>query len=172
MKRENEGPFRQTFSFDHCSGKFLREESTRAPLFDSARRFSCVFLSTSAKDAARLNHYLSAAGIRAYHASDTTEAEVLFAITRAKILLVDIDRMFEGSQEILQRLDESHPDVSKVFLTAQNRNAWPFILSHVAFVPKPANLGELLDALEYAHPTERRSITRKMRAPKRFVSWR
>ena len=64
-------------------------------MFEAARRFSCVFLTTSGEGAARLNHQLSQAGIRAYHAVDTREAEVLLALTRAKVLLIDIDRTFE-----------------------------------------------------------------------------
>jgi DNA-binding NarL/FixJ family response regulator len=156
MNQENEGAFKQTFSLDNCTGRFLKEELERVPLFDAARRFSCVFLSTSAKDADRLNHHLSAAGIRAYHASDTREAAVLLAITSARILLIDIDRTFEPWLEILQRLDESHPDVPKVVLTARDESIWSLILSYFALdvVPKPAHLGDLLGALESAHSLE------------------
>lgn len=157
MKQYNEGPFRQTFSLDNESGRFWKDEPERAPLFDAARRFSCVFLSTSVKDAVRLNHHLSAAGIRAYHAGDTGEAEMLLAITSAKILLVDIDRTFGPWREILQKMDESYPNVPQVVLTARDENIRSPILSRFALdvVPKPARLGELLGALEYAHSVER-----------------
>ena len=156
MNRENEGAFKQTFSLDNRTGRFLKAELERVPLFDQARRFSCVFLSTSGKDAARLNHHLSTAGIRAYHAGDSREAEALFALTQAKILLIDIDRTFEPWLEILQTLDESHPDVLKVVLTARDENIWSLILARFALdvVPKPAHLGDLLGALEYAHSVE------------------
>ena len=156
MNQENEGAFKHTFSLDNCTGRFLKEELERVPMFDTARRFSCVFLSTSTKDAVRLNHHLATAGIRAYHADDTREAEVLLAITSAKILLIDIDRTFEPWQEILQKLDESHPNVPKVVITARDENIWFLILSHSALdvVPKPAHLGDLLGALECAHLVE------------------
>ena len=103
-----------------------------------------------------LNHQLSTAGIRAYHAGDTREAEVLLAITRAKILLIDIDRTFEPWLELLQKLDESHPDVPKVVLTARDPDIWSLILSRFALdvVPKPAHLGDLFGALECAHSLE------------------
>jgi len=156
MNQKNEGAFKQTFSLDNRTGRFLKEELERVPLFDTARRFSCVFLSTSVKDAVRLNHHLSAAGIRTYHAGDTREAEVLLAITSAQVLLIDIDRTFEPWLEILQKLDESHPNVSKVVLTARGEDVWFPILFHFALdiVPKPAHLGDLLGALECAHMME------------------
>jgi DNA-binding NtrC family response regulator len=102
------------------------------------------------------NHHLSAAGIRAYHAGDTREAEVLLAITSARILLIDIDRTFEPWLEILQKLDGSHPNVPKVVLTARDENIWFLVLSRFALdvVPKPAHLGDLLGAVEYAHMVE------------------
>lgn len=71
------------------------------------RRFCCVFLSASARGAPTLDRHLSAAGIRVYHASDAREAEMLLAITSARILLIDIDRTFGPWMEILQDLDES-----------------------------------------------------------------
>ena len=156
MNQEDEGAFKQTFSFDNGTGRFLKEELERVPIFDTARRFSCVFLSTSAKDAVRLNHHLSTAGIRAYHAGDTREAEVLFAITSARILLIDIDHTFEPWLEILQKLDESHPNVPKVVLTARDENTWFLVLSRLVLdvVPKPAHLGDLLGSVEYAHMVE------------------
>ena len=156
MNRENEGAFKQTFSLDNGTGRFLKDELERVPLLDAARRFSCVFLSTSTKDAVRLNHHLAAAGIRAYHAGDTGEAKVLLAITSAKILLIDIDRLFEPWLEILKKLDESHPNVPKVVLTARDESIWSLILSHLALdvVPKPAHLGDLVGALDYAHSVE------------------
>ena len=154
MKQDNEGSFKLTFSRDDRTGRFLKEDHRSAPPLDAARRFSCVFLSTSVKDAARLNHQLSAAGIRAYHAGDTREAEVLLAITSAKILLIDIDRTFEPWLEILQKLDESHPNVPKVVLTARGPDIWssdPFADFALDVVPKPAHLGDLFGALECAH---------------------
>jgi FixJ family two-component response regulator len=156
MRQDTEGPFKQTFSLDNRTGRFLKKELERVPLFDAARRFSCVFLSTSAKDAAKLNHHLLATGIRAYHAADTREAELLSAITGAKILLIDIDRTLEPWLEFLQRLDESQPNLPKVVLTARHESTWSLILSHFALdvVPKPAHLGDLLAALEHAHLVE------------------
>ena len=147
---------RQTFLFDNGTGRFLRVQLERVPIFDAARRFSCGFLSTSRKDAVSLNHHLSAAGIRAYHASDTREAKVLLAITSARILLVDIDRTFEPWLEILQTLDESHPGVPKVVLTARDKATRVRLRSRFALdvVPKPAHLGDLLGAVEYAHMIE------------------
>jgi DNA-binding NtrC family response regulator len=117
------------------------------------RRFSCVFLTTSAEDAARLNHQLSAARIRAYHAVDAREAEVLLAITSAKVLLIDIDRTFGPWLETLQKLNESHPNVPKVVLTARGPSIWSPIVSSLAFdvVARPARLGDLFGALECAH---------------------
>jgi len=182
MRQDNEWPFKQTFALDNRTGRFLKEGIERVPLFDAARRFSCVFLSTSAKDAARLNHHLLAAGIRAYHAADTREAEVLSAITGARILLVDIDHTFAPWLEFLQRLDESHPNLPKVVLTARHEGTWSLILSHFALdvVPKPAHLGDLLAALEHAHLVEQeindpeRVREREMRGdggdPKRFAT--
>ena len=158
MKQDREGSLKLTFSRDNRTGHFLKEERAPVPEPDAARRFSCVFLSTSVKDAAGLNHRLSAAGIRAYHAGDTREAEVLLAITSAKILLIDIDRTFEPWPEILQKLDESHPNVPKVVLTARGPDIWFLILSLSHFVldvvPKPAHLGDLIGALECAHAVE------------------
>jgi DNA-binding response OmpR family regulator len=156
MNQENEGAFRQTFSLDNSTGRFSKEELERVPMFDATRRFSCVFLSTSAKDAARLNEHLSAAGIRAYHAGDTREAAILLAITSAKTLLIDIDHTSEPWLEILQKLDESYPGVPKVVLTARDESLWSMILSHFVLdvVPKPAHLGDLLDALACAHMAE------------------
>ncbi|MEO8594276.1 MAG: response regulator [Candidatus Solibacter sp.] len=155
MEPESEGAFRQTFSFDNGTGRLVMEWFERVPVFDTARRFSCVFLSTSTKDAISLNHHLSAAGIRAYHAGDAREAEVLLAITSARILLIDIDRTFEPWLAILQTLDESHPDVPKVVLTARKTAARAFSRFALAVVPKPAHLGDLLGAVEYAHMVER-----------------
>jgi DNA-binding NtrC family response regulator len=158
MKQDKEGSFKLTFSRDNRTGHFLKEERASGPPFDTARRFSCVFLSTSVKDAAGLNYQLTAAGIRAYHASDTREAEVLLAITSAKILLIDIDRTFEPWPDILQKLDESHPNVPKVVVTARSREIWFLILSLSHFVldvvSKPAHLGDLIGALECAHSVE------------------
>jgi len=156
MNQEIEGAFKQTFSLDNRTGRFLKDEPERVPMFDAVRRFSCVFLSTSAKDAVRLNHHLSAAGIRAYHAGDKREVEILLALTSAKILLIDIDRTFEPWLEILQELDESHPNLPKVVLTARDEKIWSLILPHFAFdiVPKPAHLDDLLSALAYAHLVE------------------
>lgn len=157
MSPENAGAFRQTFSFDNCTGRFLSGDPERDhPLFGAARRFSCVFLSASTKDAVKLNHHLSAAGVRAYHASDTREAETLLAITNAKVLVVDIDRTFEPWAEILQKLDDSYPNMPKVVLTARDEDIWSPILSHFALdvVPKPVHLGDLLAALGYAHTVE------------------
>ena len=158
MKQDQGGSLKLTFSRDDRTGHFLKEERTSAPPLDAARRFSCVFLSTSVKDAAGLNYQLSAAGIRAYHAGDTREADVLLAITKAKILLIDIDRTFEPWPEILQKLDESHPNVPKVVVTARGPDIWFLILSLSHFVldvvPKPAHLGDLIGALECAHSVE------------------
>jgi DNA-binding response OmpR family regulator len=156
MKQDNGGPFGKIFSLDNGTGRFLKDELEHVPLLDAARRFSCVFLSTSAKDAVRLNQHLSAAGIRAYHAGDTREAEMLLAITSARILLVDIDRTIEPWPEILQKLDESHSNVPKVLLTARTKCISSLILSDFALdvVPKPAYLGDLLCALEWAHSVE------------------
>jgi DNA-binding NtrC family response regulator len=100
-----------------------------------------------------LNHYLSAAGIRAYHACDIREAEILLSITRAKVLLIDIDRTYEPWREILRKLDESRPNLPKVVLTARDHNIWPLLFFQFALdvVPKPAQLGDLLGALECAH---------------------
>ena len=122
-------------------------------MLEAARRFSCVFLTTSGEGAARLNQQLSQAGIRAYHAADTREAEVLLGITRAKVLLIDIDRTFEPWLEILQKLEESHPRVPKVVLTGRGPDVRSLILSKFALdvIPKPANLGDLFGALECAH---------------------
>ena len=156
MKQDNGGPLGKIFSSDNGTGRFLKDELEHVPLLDAARRFSCVFLSTSAKDAVRLNQHLSAAGIRAYHAGDTREAEMLLAITSARILLVDIDRTIEPWPEILQKLDESHSNVPKVLLTARTKCISSLILSDFALdvVPKPAHLGDLLCALEWAHSVE------------------
>jgi len=156
MKHNNDGFFTQTFSLDSRTGRFPQEELGGVPLFDAKRRFSCVFLSTSTKDAGKLNHHLSAAGVRVYLARDTREAEVLLATTGAKILLIDIDRTIEPWLELLQTLEESHPDVPKVVLTAQNEIAWSLILPEFALdvVPKPVHLGDLLGALESAHSIE------------------
>jgi DNA-binding NarL/FixJ family response regulator len=156
MKQDKVGFLKLTFSRHSHTGHFLKEEP--ASLQEAARRFSCVFLSTSVTDAAALNHQLSAAGIRAYHAGDTREAEVLLAITSAKIVLIDIDRTFEPWPEILQKLDESHPNVPKIVLTARSQEVWFIILSLSHFVldvvPKPAHLGELIRALECARSVE------------------
>src|SRR5258708_12570123 len=130
MNPDKEGPFKVTFLRDNRTGHFLKEESEPIPLLDATRRFSCVFLSTSVNDAAGLNHQLSAAGIRPYHAGDTSEAEVLLAIPSAKILLIDIDRTFERWPEILQKLDHSHPHVPKVALPPPDPAISPLILSH------------------------------------------
>ena len=121
-------------------------------MLEAARRFSCVFLTTSGEGAARLNHQLSQAGIRAYHAVDTREAEVLLGITRAKVLLIDIDRTFEPWLEILQKLEESHPRVPKVVLTGRGPDVRSLILSKFALdvISKPTNLGDLFGALECA----------------------
>ncbi len=158
MKQDKEGSFKLTFSRDNRTGHFLKEERAAAPTPATGRRFSCVFLSTSVKDAAGLNYQLSAAGIRAYHAGDTREAEVLLAITSAKILLIDIDRTFEPWPEILKKLDESHPNVPKVVVTARSPEIWFLILSLSHFVldvvSKPAHLGDLIGALECAHSIE------------------
>jgi hypothetical protein len=81
MKQYNKGAFKHTTPQNNRSGGFFKEEFERVPLFQAARRFSCVFLSASPKDAARLNHHLSAAGIRVYHAANTDEVEMLLAIT-------------------------------------------------------------------------------------------
>jgi hypothetical protein len=153
MKQDGEGLFRQTFSLDNGTGWLPKDELERVPLFGAPRRFSCIFLSTSAKDAVRLNHYLSAAGIRAYHACDIREAEILLSITRAKVLLIDIDRTYEPWREILRKLDESRPNLPKVVLTARDHNIWPLLFFQFALdvVPKPAQLGDLLGALECAH---------------------
>jgi DNA-binding NtrC family response regulator len=118
-----------------------------------ARRFSCIFLTASGQGAVKVNHRLSQAGIRAYHAVDTREAEVLLGITRAKVLLIDIDRTFEPWLEILQKLEESHPRVPKVVLTGRGPDVRSLILSKFALdvIPKPANLGDLFGALECAY---------------------
>jgi FixJ family two-component response regulator len=156
MKHNNEGLFKQTFSLDSRTGRLRREDLSDVRLFDATRRFSCVFLSTSTNDAAKLNQHLSAAGIRVYLARDTREAEVLLAITSAKILLIDIDRTIEPWLELLQTLEESHPDVPKVVLTGRNESAWSLILPQFALdvIPKPVHLGDLLGALESAHSIE------------------
>ena len=158
MKQDKEGSFKLTFSRDDRTGHFLKEEPVPVPSPDAGRRFSCVFLSTSVKEAAGLNHQLSAAGIRAYHAGDTREAEVLLAITSARILLIDIDRTFEAWPEMLQKLDKLHPNVPKIVVTARGPDIWFFILSLSHFVldvvPKPAHLGDLIGALECAHAVE------------------
>jgi ActR/RegA family two-component response regulator len=164
MKLENEGSFKVMFSRDNHTGRFLKEHPEPVPLFDvgfdvgfdDARRFSCVFLTTSANDATRLNRQLSTAGIRAYHAGDTREAAVLLSLTNAKILLIDIDRTFDQWLETLQKLDESHPNVPKVVLTARGPDICSLILAHFALdvIPKPAHLGDLLGSLECAHALE------------------
>jgi len=121
-------------------------------MLGTARRFSCVFLTTSGEGAARLNQQLSRTGIRAYHAVDAQEAEVLLGITRAKVLLIDIDHTFQPWLEILQKLEESHPRVPKVVLTGRGPDVRSLILSKFALdvIPKPANLGDLFGALECA----------------------
>ena len=105
----------------------------------------------------RLNQHLSAARIRAYHAHDDREAEVLLAITNAKIQLIDVDRTFEPRLQTLQRLDQSHPNVPKIVMTTRDEGTWrlmflPFVLDVVS---KPVSLGDLLGALEHAHSVER-----------------
>ena len=87
MKQNSEWLFKQTFALDSRSGRLRREDLSNVQLFDATRRFSCVFLSTSTKDAAKLNQHLSAAGIRVYLAHDTRETEVLLAISGAKIIV-------------------------------------------------------------------------------------
>jgi len=96
---------------------------------------------------------------------------MLLAITSARILLIDIDRTFEPWTEILQTLDESHPNVPKVVLTARDEALWFPILSHFAVnvVPKPVNLGGLLGALEYAHSGEPNFLARNLRVRGRRV---
>jgi DNA-binding NarL/FixJ family response regulator len=145
--------FKLTCTRDHRTGRFLKAGPEPAPKLAVARRFSCVFLSTSVQDASSLNQKLATAGIRAYHASDAREAEILLAITAAKILLIDIDRTFEPWLELLEKLDEKHPHVPKIVLTAVDPQLWQLILSRFALdvVPKPAHLGDLFGALECAH---------------------
>ncbi len=157
MKQVTDGPFKQTFSLNHHTGRFLKEDIPPIPLFDATRRFSIIFVSASARDAANLNRHLSAAGIRAYHAADAREVELLLAITRAKALLIDIDCTLEPGLAVLQAIDASHPGLPKVVLTARDANMWSSILPHFALdiVPKPFHLGELLGALEHAHLVER-----------------
>src|SRR5260370_38642346 len=92
MKPDKEGPFKVTFSRDNRTGHFLKEESEPIPLLDATRRFSCVFLSTSVNDAAGLNHQLSAAGCRSYHAGDISGADVLLSVTWRKRWLLRIER--------------------------------------------------------------------------------
>ena len=142
MRRET---FKLICTRDHHTGRFLKVGPESVPKLAVARRFSCVFLSTSGQDAASLNQKLSMAGIRAYHASDAREAEILLAITAAKILLIDIDRTFEPWLELLEKLDEKHPHVPKIVLTALDPHLWQLILSRFALdvVPKPAHLGDL-----------------------------
>jgi hypothetical protein len=157
MNEANEGAFQPGFLLDNRTGRFLKHELEHAPSTNFARRFSCVFLSASGKDAVRLNHHLSAAGIRAFHARDVRESEALLAITSARILLIDIDHTFELWQKILQRLEEAHPNVPKVVLTQRHENTWSLICSHLALdvISKTAHLGDLLEALECAHSVER-----------------
>jgi DNA-binding NarL/FixJ family response regulator len=156
MKQLTEGPFKQTFSLDNLTGRFLKEQPPPVPLFQVTRRFSCVFLSASAQEAAKLNTHLSAAGIRAYHAADTREVALLSALTRARILLIDIDCMFEPGLTVLERLDRRYPNLPKVVLTDRDEDLWSLILpgSAVDVVPKPVRLGGLLNALEHAHLVE------------------
>jgi ActR/RegA family two-component response regulator len=156
MNQDKEGFCRQTISLDSRTARLQHEEFESVPLFDATRRFSCIFLSTSTKDAARLNRHLSAAGIRVYLAHDTREAETLLAITSARILLIDIDRTIEPWLEILQILGASYPGMPKVVLTARHESAWSLILPRLALdvVPKPAHLGDLLGSLESAHSIE------------------
>jgi DNA-binding NtrC family response regulator len=127
-------------------------------------RFSCVFLTTSKKDAGRLNPYLAAAGIRCYHAGGPSEAKMLLAMTRAKVLLIDIDRTSEPWLKALQNVDEACPGVPKVVLTARGESTWSLILARSALdvIPKPAHLGDLLGALEYAH-----SVAQEIHDPER-----
>ncbi len=145
--------FKLTCTRDNQTGRFLKVGPEPLPKLAPARRFSCVFLSTSGQDAASLNHRLSTGGIRAYHASDAREAEILLAITAAKILLIDIDRTFEPWLELLQKLDQKHPNTPKIILTALDPHLWQLMLSRFALdvVPKPAHLGDLFGALECAH---------------------
>jgi DNA-binding NtrC family response regulator len=84
---------------------------------------------------------------------DTREAELLLAITTAKILLIDIDRTFEPWLGILQKLEESHPKVPKVVLTGRGPDVQSLILSEYALdvISTPTNLGDLFGALECAH---------------------
>ena len=119
---------------------------------EAVRRFSCIFLTASGEGAARLNRRLSQAGIRAYHAVDSREAEVLLKITRAKVLLIDIDRTFDPWLEMLQKLEDSHPRIPKVVLTGRGPDIRSLILSKFALdvIPKPASLGDLFGALECA----------------------
>jgi len=156
MNQDKEGFCRQTISLDSRTARLQHEEFESVPLFDATRRFSCIFLSTSTKDAARLNRHLSAAGIRVYLAHDTREAETLLAITSARILLIDIDRTIEPWLEILQILGASYPGMPKVVLTARHESAWSLILPQFALdvVPKPVHLGDLLGALECTHSVE------------------
>src|SRR5579862_8322827 len=119
MRQGTEGPFKQSFSLDNRTGRFLKQDIPRVPLLPATRRFSCIFLSASAKDAANLNHHLSAAGIRAYHSADTRGVELLLMITKARVLLIDLDCAFEAGLNVLRRLNESHSDVPKVVLTAR-----------------------------------------------------
>jgi DNA-binding NtrC family response regulator len=153
MRQDVQESFKLTCTRDNRTGRFLKVGPERLPRLAAARRFSCVFLSTSVQDAANLNHRLSTAGIRAYHAGDAREAEILLAITSAKILLIDIDRTFEPWLELLQKLDEKHPNTPKIVLTALDPHLWQLILSRFALdvVPKPAHLGDLFGALECAH---------------------
>ena len=157
MKQVTDGPFKQTFSLNNHTGRFCKEDIAPIPLFDSTRRFSIIFVSASARDATNLNRHLSAAGIRAYHAADAREVELLLAITRAKALLIDIDCTLEPGSAVLQALDKAHPGLPKLVLTAQDANIWSSILPRFALdiVPKPFHLGELLGALEHAHLVER-----------------
>jgi hypothetical protein len=121
--------------------KLERVSIPRPTELRTSRRFCCAFLSASAREAIRLNRHLSAAGIRAYHASAAREAQMLLAITSARILLIDIDRTFEPWTEILQTLDESHPDVPKVVLTARDEALWSPILSYFAVNVVPSIVG-------------------------------
>ena len=88
MKQVTDGPFKRRPSrLNNHTGRFCKEDIAPIPLFDSTRRFSIIFVSASAaRDATNLNRHLSAAGIRAYHAADAREVELLLAITRAKSL--------------------------------------------------------------------------------------
>jgi DNA-binding NtrC family response regulator len=125
-----------------------RDPQTRIP------GFSCVYLTSSVREAERASSLLESAKIRIYRAAKLGDAEARLRLTRSRVLLADTSFRGGNWTEALQIAMQRRPTTALVVAARlADENLWISVIERGAYdlVVKPFQADELRRILENAH---------------------